>query len=418
MSDVLERFLRYVQVESQSRHDGEPGQVPSSASEHVMARLLGVELEELGCDDVIVDDYAYVTASFPASKGAEDLPALGLCAHIDTSPDAPADRVKPRVERYMGGPLVMGIVGDRVVAVSPDEAPDLEWLVGQDIVCTDGRTLLSADDKAGVAEICALLSELRAHPELPHPCLKIAFVPDEEIGHGASLLDLERFGAKWAYTVDGGPIGEFNYECFCASEATVRFRGTMVHPGTAKGVMVNALSLAAEFSKMVPFDERPEFTEGREGFYHPILMEGTAAQATLVYILRDFDADILEQRETRLQRIAMQMNERLGANRVTVSVRPQYRNMAEMFVGQEFLIEHALAANREVGIEPRILPIRGGTDGAQLTYRGLPCPNLAAGGYFMHSVREFVPVRSLELTVLMLERLVAKFAVPQVPQEA
>lgn len=413
MSDVLERFLRYVQVGSQSDPLAERGRVPSAACEHVMARLLGTELEALGCDDVLVDDHAYVTASFPASPGAEDLPALGLCCHLDTSPDAPGEGVRPRVVHYEGGPLMMGIVDGRVVSVAPDELPDLERLVGQDIVCTDGRTLLSADDKAGVAEVCALLSELSTHPELPHPCLKIAFVPDEEIGHGARLLDLERFGATWCYTVDGGPLGEFNYECFCASEATVSFRGTMVHPGSAKGVMVNALSLAAEFAKMVPFDERPEFTEGREGFYHPIRMEGTAAQATLVYILRDFDAHILEQREARLHRIALTMNERLGAQRVTVSVHQQYRNMAEEFEGREFLIEHALEANREVGIEPWIEPIRGGTDGAQLIYRGLPCPNLAAGGYLMHSVREFVPVRSLELTVLMLERLVAKFTVPQ-----
>ena len=413
MIDVLERFMRYVQVNSQSDPLAPEDQVPSAEREHAMARLLGDELRALGCEDVRVDEHAYVTGSMPASPGAEDLPALCLCAHLDTSPDAPAEGVAPHVVHYEGGPLVAGVVNGTVVQTTPEEVPDLKKLVGEDIVCSDGSTLLSADDKAGVAEICSLLARIQENPALPHPCLKIAFVPDEEIGHGASLLDLEHFGAAWGYTVDGGPLGEFSYECFSAAEATITVHGVMVHPGTAKDVMVNALTVTSEFMQMVPAFERPEHTCGREGFYHPIRMTGTASEATFSYILRDFDADSFVAREQTLRDIAAFLNGRYGEGTVQVEVRQQYRNMAERFEGLEFLVENALEANRAVGVEPWIEPIRGGTDGAQLTFRGLPCPNLAAGGYNMHSVREFVPVRSLEVTVDMLEQLVARFAVPQ-----
>lgn len=410
MSDVLERFMRYVQIDSPSNPLAPQGQVPSDPSEHAMAEYMGNELRALGCENVKVDEHAYVTASLPASAGAEGLPALGLCAHIDTSSDAPTSGVRPHVVHYEGGPLVSGVVDGVQIATTPKEVPDLAKLVGQDIVCSDGRTLLSADDKAGVAEICALIARLQADPSLPHPCLKIAFVPDEEIGHGASLLDLDDFGATWCYTVDGGPLGELNYECFNAAEVTVKVQGVMVHPGTAKNIMINAMTVAAQFQQLVPAHERPEHTCGREGFYHPIRINGTASEVTFAYIIRDFDADHFAQREQTLRDIATLLNARYGAGTVTVNFRPQYRNMAEHLEGQEYLISNVLEANREVGIEPWVNPIRGGTDGAQLTFRGLPCPNLASGGYNMHSVREFVPVHSLELTVDMLQHLVAKFA--------
>ena len=260
MSDVVERFMRYVQIDSQSDPKNEE-QVPSSPHEHDMARLLGEELRALGCEDVVVDEHAYVTASVPASKGSEGKPALGFCSHIDSAPDAPGAGVRPHIVHYEGGDLVAGIVDGEPIATSPAQVPDLEKLVGQDIICSDGTTLLAADDKAGVAEICALIARLQANPALPHPTLKIAFVPDEEIGHGAALLDLERFGAAWCYTVDGEAVGEFNYECFSACAAEVRIQGVMVHPGSAKDVMVNAITLAAEFDSMVPAFERPEHTE-------------------------------------------------------------------------------------------------------------------------------------------------------------
>ena len=417
MSDVLERFLRYVQVDSQSDPDNEQV-TPSTPRQHEMARVLGEELRELGLAGVSVDDHAYVTATLPASVGAESAPALMLCAHIDTAPDAPASGVRPRVVRYEGGPLVAGVVDGAPVQTTPEQVPDLAKFVGQDIVVTDGTTLLGADDKAGVAEICALLARLVADPALPHPMLKIAFVPDEEIGHGASLLDLDALGAAFGYTVDGETLGEFNYECFSACEATVRVCGVMVHPGSAKDVMVNAITVASEFERLVPAWERPEHTCGREGFYHPTDIEGSASELTLKYILRDFDGEKFAAREACLRGIAALLNERYGAGTVTVEVRQQYRNMAEHFAGKEFLVDYAMDANREAGIEPSIVAVRGGTDGAQLTFRGLPCPNLATGGYNAHSVREFIPVPSMEATVNMLERLVAKFADAPAPAVA
>ena len=412
MSDVLERFLRYVQVDSQSDPDNEQV-TPSTPRPHQMARVLGDDLSALDCEDVRVDDHAYVTATLPASAGAEGAPALMLCAHIDTAPDAPAAGVRPRVVRYEGGPLVAGIVDGKPVQTTSDQVPDLAKFVGQDIVVTDGTTLLGADDKAGVAEICALLARLAANPELAHPTIKVAFVPDEEIGHGAGLLDLDELGAAYGYTVDGETLGEFNYECFSACEATVRVRGVMVHPGSAKDVMVNAITVASEFQQLVPAWERPEHTCGREGFYHPTDIEGSASEVTLKYILRDFDSAKFAAREQTLREIAALLNGRYGEGTVTVDVRQQYRNMAEHFEGKEFLVDNALAANREAGLEPSIVAVRGGTDGAQLTFRGLPCPNLATGGYNAHSVREFIPVPSMEATVNMLEHLVAKFAVAQ-----
>ncbi len=409
MSDVLERFLRYVQVDSQSDPDNEEA-TPSTPRQHEMARVLGEELRELGLAEVSVDGHAYVTATLPASTGAESAPALMLCAHIDTAPDAPAAGVRPRVVRYEGGPLVAGSVDGVLVQTTPEQVPDLAKFVGQDIVVTDGTTLLGADDKAGVAEICALLARLVADPSLAHPSLKIAFVPDEEIGHGASLLDLDALGAAYGYTVDGETLGEFNYECFSACEAAVRVRGVMVHPGSAKDVMVNAITVASEFERLVPAWERPEHTCGREGFYHPTDIQGSASELILKYILRDFEAERFAAREACLRGIAALLNERYGEGTVTVEVRQQYRNMAERFAGKEFLVDYAMEANREAGIEPSIVAARGGTDGAQLTFRGLPCPNLATGGYNAHSVREFIPVPSMEATVNMLERLVAKFA--------
>lgn len=411
MSDVVERFMRYVQVGSQSDpSNGE--QTPSTSAQHEMAALLGEELKALGCEDVTVDEHAYVTASVPASAGAEGLPALGLCSHLDTSFSAPADPVKPHIVHYEGGDLVSGIVNGRPVATTTIQEPDLAQFVGQDIICSDGTTLLSADDKAGVAEICSLLARFQQNPALPHPTLKIAFVPDEEIGHGAELLDLDRFGATWCYTVDGEALGEFNYECFSACQAEVTITGVMVHPGSAKDVMVNAVTLAGEFDSLVPAFERPEHTEGREGFYHPISVSGTTSDAKLTYIIRDFDSKGFEHRQQTLRDIATFMNVRYGEGTVTVSIKQQYRNMAEQFADCPHLIDYALEANREVGIEPSITAVRGGTDGAQLTFRGLPCPNIATGGYNFHSVREFIPVKSMETTVDLLERLVAKFAVP------
>lgn len=411
-SDVLERFLRYVQVDSQSDPHNED-ETPSTACQLDLARLLASELAELGCEDVALTEHAYVTASLPASAGAEGLPALGLIAHMDTAPDAPASGVRPHVVRYEGGELVHGERDGKRVVTTPEELPALLRHVGEDLVCTDGTTLLGADDKAGVAEIVALLARLAATPELPHPCIKVAFVPDEEIGHGAALLDLDAFGATWAYTVDGEELGEFNWECFSASQATVTAHGVEVHPGSAKGVMVNAITLLREFDELLPAAERPEHTEGYEGFFHPIEVSGGSGEASLTYIVRDFDAECFAAREQLLRDCAAFLNQRYGDGAVTVEVREQYRNMVEHLRGMDFLRDNALDAMAACGMEPRVVPVRGGTDGAQLTLRGLPCPNLPTGGYNFHGVREFIPVRSMELMVDALEQLVGRFAVPQ-----
>lgn len=411
-SDVLERFLRYVQVDSQSDPHNED-ETPSTACQRNLARLLASELAELGCEDVAFTEHAYVTASLPASAGAEGLPALGLIAHMDTAPDAPASGVRPHIVRYEGGELVHGERDGKRVVTTPEELPALLRHVGEDLVCTDGTTLLGADDKAGVAEIVALLARLAATPELPHPCIKVAFVPDEEIGHGAALLDLDAFGATWAYTVDGEELGEFNWECFSASQATVTAHGVEVHPGSAKGVMVNAITLLREFDELLPAAERPEHTEGYEGFFHPIEVSGGSGEATLTYIVRDFDAERFAAREQLLRDCAAFLNQRYGDGTVTVEVREQYRNMVERLRGMDFLRDNALDAMAVCGMEPRVVPVRGGTDGAQLTLRGLPCPNLPTGGYNFHGVREFIPVRSMELMVDALEQLVGRFAVPQ-----
>ena len=411
VSDVVERFMRYVQIDSQS--DPTKTSVPSTSCQFDMAYEVADDLRALGCDDVQVDEHAYVTASFPASPAAVDLPALGFCCHLDTSFDAPAQGVSPHIVHYEGGNLVAGIVDGKQIYTTPEQCPYLNEFIGEDIICSDGSTLLSVDDKAGVAEIISLIARYQKNPELAHPCIKLCFVPDEEMGHGARLLDLDKFGATWAYTIDSGCLGKFNYECFCASWATITVHGTVVHTGSAKNIMVNAITLLAEFDSMLPAAQRPEYTEGYEGFFHPTDISGTALHAEAKYIIRDFDEDAFDKRQELLYEIAEFMNKRYGEGTVEVEIVGQYMNMARGFKDCPFLIDNALDAYRQMGIQPQVGPIRGGTDGAQLTLRGLPCPNLATGGTQAHSVREFIPVRGLETTVDMLEVLCAKFAVPQ-----
>lgn len=413
VSDVVARFMRYVQVWSTSNPNNSD-EVPSSPMQFDMARMLEKDLLKLGCLDVAVSDHAYVTATVPASAGAEDLPALGLCGHMDSAPDAPGKGVRPHIVHYEGGPLVAGIVDGKPVQTTPEMVPDLEKFVGMDIVCSDGTTLLSGDDKAGVAEIMALIARLQADPTIPHPTLKIAFVPDEEIGHGAELLDIDKFGAKWCYTVDGGALGEINYETFSASEVNITIKGVAVHPGEGKNILVNAITLAHQFDALVPANERPEHTEGYEGFFMPTEISGNESEIKMQYIIRDFNNEKFAVREQLMRDVAEFLNKRYGEGTIEVSIRSEYRNMAERLVGLDFLIDHAIEANHEAGVaDVRCVAARGGTDGSQLTFRGLPCPNLATGAYGMHSIREFVPVPSLETMVDVLQNLVAYFAVPQ-----
>lgn len=408
-SDVLTRFMRYVRIDTTSS-DEHADRVPSTDKQFDLARVLADELTELGCEGVHVTDNAYVIAHVPASAGAEERPALGLIAHLDTTEVVSGTNVNPHIVHYEGGPLICGEGAEGPVSIAPDKLPALDALVGEDLVVTDGTTLLGADDKAGVAEIMALVARLAAHPELAHPRLGICFCPDEEIGHGAELLDIEGFGCTYAYTVDGGPIGELEWECFNAAEATVRFRGYSIHPGDAKDKMVNAGNLFARFHALLPEHARPEHTEGYEGFIHLEGVSATCEHTTARYIVRDHDAAKFDAKIALIERAAAFVNAELGSDRVTVEIKQQYRNMAEIVADYPELIELAKEAFTAAGVEPRVLPIRGGTDGAQLSFRGLPCPNLSTGGYCCHGVNEFIPVSSLEKMVDVLEALVARFA--------
>lgn len=408
-SDVLERFLRYVQVDTQSA-DEHCDQVPSSEIQFDLANMLADELREIGARDVAVSDHAYVTAWVPASEGSEGRPRLGLIAHMDTTEQAPGFGVKPHIVKYEGGDLVCGEADGRVISMSPELFPPLNDLVGEDLVCSDGTTLLGADDKAGIAEIMALAAYLLENPAVPHPELGICFCPDEEIGHGAELLDIDDFGCTYAYTVDGGAIGELEWECFNAAEAVARFQGFSIHPGDAKARMVNAGEMFHRFHGMLPAAQRPEYTEGYEGFYYLEGVSATVEHATARYIIRDHDAAKFQAKIDHLLSAAAFVNEEQGGERVTVEIRQQYRNMAEIVAEYPQLIKEAKAAYSAVGIEPKVSPIRGGTDGAQLSFRGLPCPNLSTGGYACHGVNEFIPVSSLERMVDVLTQLVARFA--------
>lgn len=408
-TDVLERFFRYVQVNTESS-DEHADRVPSTPCQFDLANLLADELRELGARDVSVSDHAYVTAHIPASSGAEDAPRLGLIAHLDTTEAAPGAGVRPHIVSYAGGDLVCGEVDGRPVSISPEKEPALDELVGEDLVCTDGTTLLGADDKAGVAEIMSLVALLAADPSIPHPPLGICFCPDEEIGHGAALLDLASFGCAYAYTVDGGPVGELEWECFNAAEATVSFEGFSIHPGDAKDRMVNAANLLVDYQGLLPAAQRPEHTAGYEGFMHLMSVSGTVTHATARYIVRDHDAAKFERKLELMRAAADFLNTRLGEERVHVEFKREYRNMAEVVGDHPELIERAEQAFSAAGVVPKVIPIRGGTDGAQLSFRGLPCPNLSTGAYCCHGVNEFIPVFSLEKMVEVLVELVGRFA--------
>ena len=409
MSDVLTRFMRYVQVSTQSNEDN-CDVTPSTPCQFDLANMLAQELLELGAADAHVTDNAYVVAHVPATPGHEDAPALGLIAHIDTTQDAPADNVCPRVITYEGGDLVAGVVDGKPVSMSAEKLPALHDLVGQELVVTDGTTLLGGDDKAGVAEIMSMIVYLNEHPQIAHPTLGICFAPDEEIGHGAELLDIEEFNCKYAFTVDGGPIGELEWECFNAAGVTMEFSGHTIHPGDAKGRMVNAIHLFEEFQACLPAHMRPEHTEGYEGFIHILSFSGTCEHATARYIVRDHDAAAFERKLDLMQTACKMVNARHNSEVAHIEIVQQYQNMAEIVKDELHLIDNAKIAFEKAGYTPTVIPIRGGTDGAQLSFRGLPCPNLSTGGYCMHSVNEFIPVKSLEDMVNVLVELVALYA--------
>ena len=402
---LVERFLRYVKIDTQSCEESETQ--PSTAKQHDLARLLYRELCDLGLDACYDEDYGYVYAALPGTG-----PALGFIAHMDTSPSASGTNVRPRIEEtYRGGDIVLRPAenGQNAILLSPTSFPELDRHIGEDLIVTDGTTLLGADDKAGVAEIMSMLAYYAAHPERPHRTICVAFTPDEEVGRGTEHFDTARFGAKEAYTVDGGKLGEIEYECFNAAAATVTIRGRSVHPGYAKNAMLNALNVAMEFHALLPAGERPEHTEGYEGYYHLDRMEGDVEQVTLHYIIRDHDSALFAQRKQTMQTIADAVNEKyrafLGENTVHLSVRDQYYNMAIPLRDHMQLVTNAEDAFRSLGVTPAVVPIRGGTDGAMLTCRGIPCPNLSTGGYNFHGRFEYASVQEMETVVKALIKL-------------
>ena len=397
--NIIERFLKYTQFDTQSNEESES--VPSTSKQLVFARFLYEELKHEGLEDVTLDDKGYIYATLP-SNIKDKVPVIGFISHYDTSPDCSGADIKPRiVNNYSGGDIELS----EGIYLSPKKFPELLQHTDEDLIVTDGHTLLGADDKAGIAEIVQAMVFLKANKDIKHGKIRVAFNPDEEIGMGAHHFDVEKFGCEWAYTMDGGDVGELEYENFNAASAKIIIKGVSVHPGYAKGKMLNASLLAAEFVGMMPADETPETTEGYQGFYHLTGMQTQTEQAKLSYIIRDHDREKFEDRKRFIKRVAEEMNKKYGEGTVCVEVSDQYYNMKEKIDPQMHVIDLVLKAMQEAGVAPKIKPIRGGTDGAQLSFKGLPCPNIFAGGINFHGPYEFVPVQSMEKAMQVIVKL-------------
>ena len=391
MEKILDRFLRYVAVDTQS--DPQSESQPSAEKELSLLKMLRDELLDMGVEAQL-DEFGYVMGRIP-SNCSEDIPAVGFIAHVDTAPDASGKDIKPQIIRdYDGGDIPLkGVEG---LALSPSDFPEMLSYKGQTIITTDGTTLLGADDKAGVAEIMDAVQYIVEHPEFKHGDICIGFTPDEEIGRGVVKFDVKKFGARYAYTMDGGAIGELEYENFNAASACVRIQGRNLHPGYAKGKMLNAILIGMELNSLLPVEQRPEYTEGYEGFYHIIGFEGSVEKAEFSYIIRDHDIDLYEQRKKFIQKCVDFINEKYGEGTATVEIKHQYYNMRKEVEPHYHIVEKAKKAMEMEGIVPLIKPIRGGTDGANLSFMGLPCPNIFAGGHNFHGKLEFVPLESME----------------------
>ena len=398
---VIERFLKYVSFDTQS--DESTGVTPSTEKQMVFARYLKEELEALGLKDISLDDNGYLFATLPANVD-RPIPVIGFIAHMDTSPDMSGENVRPRiVEKYDGKDITL-CAEDHIV-LSPNNFPELLDHVGEDLIVTDGHTLLGADDKAGIAEIVGAVAYLIELPEIEHGDIRIGFNPDEEIGLGAHKFDVEKFGAKWAYTMDGGEVGELEFENFNAASATVQVKGLNVHPGYAKNKMINSLLVANEYVSMLPAGETPANTEGYEGFFHLVGMKGDVENTSVSYIIRDHDREKFEARKNLMLECAGRLNGKYGEGTVTVTLKDQYYNMRQQVEPLMHIIDLAFAAMQEAGVEPKVKAIRGGTDGAQLSFKGLPCPNIFAGGLNFHGRYEFVPVQSIEKAMKVVVKI-------------
>ena len=398
---IVERFLKYVSFDTQSAEDSET--TPSTEKQWVLARYLKEELEGIGLTEVEIDEHAYVYATLPANTD-KPLPTVGFIAHMDTSPDCSGKDVKPRIVKdYDGGDIVLNEAAG--IVTSPKKFPELLDHVGEDIIVTDGHTLLGADDKAGIAEIVQAMAYLIAHPEIKHGRIRVGFNPDEEIGLGAHRFNVEKFGCDFAYTMDGGELGELEFENFNAASAKVEVTGVSVHPGYAKNKMVNAARVATEYASLMPAAETPERTAEYEGFYHLLGMNGNVEKASLTYIIRDHDRVRFEERKEYAAAVGELLNKKYGAGTVKVTLADQYYNMREKVEPVMYIIDTALDAMKDCGIQPRVRAIRGGTDGAQLSFKGLPCPNIFAGGLNFHGPHEFLPIPSLEKASMVVVKI-------------
>ena len=403
---VLERFLRYIAVDTMSEPEKE--MIPSTEKQKDLAKMLTEELRSMGANEVKMDEHGYVYGTIPATCTDKKIPVLGFIAHMDTAPAYSGANVKPQiVKNYDGGTILMN--QDTGLSMGPEQYPDLLRYVGQDLITTDGNSLLGADDKAGVAEIMALVQYLLEHPEIPHGEVKVGFTPDEEVGRGAELFDIQGFGADVAYTVDGGRLGELEYENFNGASGKVIVNGLSIHPGTSKGRMKNAILMAMEFQHMLPVFDNPMYTEDYEGFFHLSDISGTVEKVMMDYIIRDHDWDKFQEKKIYMQRVADYMNQKYGQGTIELLMKDSYYNMKEKLKDHMYLIDIARSAMEELEIEPVITPIRGGTDGAALSYRGLPCPNLCTGGHNFHGKFEYISVQALEKVTELLCTIVKKF---------
>lgn len=399
---VVDRFLKYVKFDTES--STETGTTPSTPGQMVLARELEKELHEMGLEDISLDEKGYIMATLPANTDKE-VPTIGFVAHMDTSPDLTGKDVNPQiVKNYDGKDIILN--KDLNIVLSPNDFPEMQDYVGQDLIVTDGKTLLGADDKAGIAEILTAIKYLKDHPEIKHGKIRIGFTPDEEIGAGADYFDVEKFDCEWAYTMDGGPIGELEYENFNAAGVKINIQGRSVHPGYAKDKMVNALVVANKLVSLLPSNERPEHTTGYEGFYHLTNISGTVDAATVGYIIRDHDREIFEKRKQIMLDTIAFIN-KLYPDSTTVEIKDQYYNMREKVEPVKHVVDLAFEAMSAVGVTPIVKPIRGGTDGARLSFMGLPCPNIFAGGHNFHGRYEFVPIQSMEKAVQVIVKIAA-----------
>lgn len=403
MEKLLDRFLRYIAVDTQSDPGSETQ--PSSEKELDLLRILRDELEAMGVKAEL-DEYGYVMGTIPSNIG-EDIPAIGFIAHVDTSPDASGTNIKPQIIRNYDGKDIP-LKGVEGLALKTEEFPELLKYKGQTIITTDGTTLLGADDKAGVAEIMDAVQYIMAHPEFRHGEIKIGFTPDEEIGRGVVKFDVKRFGARYAYTMDGGEIGELEYENFNAAAAEIHIQGRNIHPGYAKGKMINSMLVAMELNALLPVEQRPEYTEGYEGFFHLTGINGTVEETTLSYIIRDHNMELYESKKRLMQDAVDFINRKFG-NVATLKLKHQYYNMRKEVEPHYFIVEKAFKAMQMEGIEPNVKPIRGGTDGANLSFMGLPCPNIFAGGHNFHGKMEFVPLESMEKASRVILNIISLF---------